>query len=550
MRAIRKGRTDVPLLEQTIGDNFEATVAKFPDREALVMPHQGIRWTYRQFNAEVDRVARGLLARGYAKGDRLGVWAPNLVEWVLAQYATAKIGVIQVNINPAYRTSELAYALQKVGCRGVIAARQFKTSNYVKMLEEVRGDCPELEEIIYIDDPGTPGDWGRLLADAERVPQSEVAARMKTLSPTDAINIQYTSGTTGSPKGATLSHRNILNNAFFDGLCLKLTENDRFCVPVPFYHCAGMVCGNLLCTTYGATIVVPAPSFDPGETLKAIEQERCTAAMCVPTMFIAMMSHPDFEKTDKSSLRTGTIGGSPCPVEVMKRLVSDFHMPEVQIIYGMTETSPISMQTSPDDPIEKRVGSVGRAHPHVEVRIAHPDSGQTCDYGETGEFQTRGYSVMLGYWNDEKKTQDAISTDGWMRTGDLATMDEEGYANIVGRIKDMIIRGGENVYPVEIEGFLYTHPDVRDVQVIGVPDEKFGEEVMACVIMKDGRPPLTVEAMKAFCKDKLAHYKVPRYLEIVEAYPMTVTGKVRKVEMREQAVKKLGLEKAASIRTA
>ena len=550
MRATRTGRTDVPLLEQTIGDNFEATVAKFPDREALVMPHQGIRWTYRQLNAEVDRLARGLLARGSAKGDRLGVWAPNLVEWVLAQYATAKLGVIQVNINPAYRTSELAYALQKVGCRGVIAARQFKTSNYVKMLEEVRGECPELKEIIFIDDPGKPGDWARLLSDGERIPQSEIAARMKTLSPRDAINIQYTSGTTGSPKGATLSHRNIINNAYFDGLCLKLTENDRFCVPVPFYHCAGMVCGNLLATVYGATIVVPAPSFDPGETLKAIEQERCTAAMCVPTMFIAMMAHPDFEKTDKSSLRTGTIGGSPCPVEVMKRLVTDFHMPEVQIIYGMTETSPISMQTSADDPIEKRVGSVGRAHPHVEVRIANPDTGETCDYNVPGEFQTRGYSVMLGYWNDEKKTKDAITPDGWMRTGDLATMDEQGYANIVGRIKDMIIRGGENVYPVEIEGFLYTHPDIRDVQVIGVPDEKFGEEVMACVIMKEGRPPLTLEAMKAFCKDKLAHYKVPRYLEIVDAYPMTVTGKVRKVEMREQAVKKLGLEKAAAIRTA
>jgi fatty-acyl-CoA synthase len=550
MPAHRMGRTDVPLIEQTVGDNFEATARKFPDREALVIPHQDIRWTYRRFNEEVDRVARGLLARGYQKGDRLGVWAPNLVEWVLAQYATAKLGVIQVNINPAYRASELAYALQKVGCRGVIAARQFKTSNYVKMLDQVRGECPDLREIIFIDDPGAPADWARLLADGERVPQADVAARMKTLSPTDPINIQYTSGTTGSPKGATLSHRNIVNNAFFDGLCLRLSEHDRFCVPVPFYHCAGMVCGNLLATVYGAAIVVPAPSFDPGETLKAIEKERCTAIMCVPTMFIGMMAHPDFEKTDKSSLRTGTIGGSPCPVEVMKRLVTDFHIPEVQIIYGMTETSPISMQTSADDPIEKRVGSVGRAHPHVEVRIAHPDTGETCEYGQTGEFQTRGYSVMLGYWNDEKKTQDAITPEGWMRTGDLATMDEQGYANIVGRIKDMIIRGGENVYPVEIEGVLYTHPDVRDVQVIGVPDETFGEEVMACVVMKEGRPPLTLEAMKAFCKDRLAHYKVPRYLDLVEAYPMTVTGKVRKVEMREQAVQKLGLQRAASIQTA
>jgi fatty-acyl-CoA synthase len=550
MRAHRKGRTDVPLLEQTVGDNFEATVAKYPDHEALVMPHQGIRWTYRQLNAEVDRVARGLLARGYAKGDRLGVWAPKLVEWVLAQFATAKLGVIQVTINPAYRTSELAYALQKVGCRGVIAARQFKTSNYVKMLEEVRGDCPDLEETIFIDDPGKPGDWAKLLADGERVPQSEVAARMKTLSPTDAINIQYTSGTTGSPKGATLSHRNIINNAYFTGACMGIQAGDRYCVPVPFYHCAGMVCGNLVCTTFGGAIVVPAASFDAGATLKAIEAERCVGAMCVPTMHIAMMTHPDFDKTDKSSLRTGAIGGSPCPVEVMKRLVTDFHMPEITIVYGMTETSPVSCQTGGDDPLDKRVGSVGRVHPHVEIRIANPDTGQTCDYGETGEFQTRGYSVMIGYWNDEKKTKDAISEDGWMRTGDLATMDEQGYANIVGRIKDMIIRGGENVYPVEIEGFLYTHPDVRDVQVIGVPDEKFGEEVMACVIMKDGRPPLTLDAMKAFCKDKLAHYKVPKYLDVVDGYPMTVTGKVRKVEMREQAVKKFGLEKAASIRTA
>ncbi len=550
MRAHSRGRTDIPLLEQTIGDNFEATAAKFGDREAVVMPHQGIRWTYRRYNDEVDRVARGLLARGYQKGDRIGVWAPNLIEWVLVQFATAKLGVIQVNINPAYRSNELAYALRQSGCRGLVAARQFKTSNYVKMIEDVRGDVPDLLEVIFIDDPDQPSDWARLLADGERIPRGDIAIRMRTLDRNDAINIQYTSGTTGAPKGATLSHRNILNNAYFDGVCQRFTENDRFCVPVPFYHCAGMVCGNLLCASFGATLVVPAPAFDPGATLKAIEQERCTGAMCVPTMFIAMMGHPDFEKTDKSSLRTGTIGGSPCPVEVMKRLVSDFHMPEVEIIYGMTETSPVSAQTGPEDPIEKRVSSVGRAHPHVEIRIAHPETGKTCDYGETGEFQTRGYSVMLGYWNDDKRTKDAISPDGWMRTGDLGVMDEQGFVNIVGRIKDMIIRGGENVYPVEVEDFLYKHPDIRDVQVIGVPDEKFGEEVMACVIMKEGRAPLTVEAMKAFCKDQLAHYKVPRYLDVVAEYPMTVTGKVRKVEMREHAVKKFGLERAASIKTA
>ena len=550
MPAHAQGRTDIPLLEQTIGDNFAATVARYPDHEALVMPHQNIRWNYRQLDAQVDRLARGLLARGYAKGERLGVWAPNVFEWVLAQFATAKIGVIQVNINPAYRTNELAYALKQSGCRGVIAARRFKTSDYVQMLGVARAECPELQDVIFLDDPDQPGDWAQLLAEGESVSATAIAERMATLKPNDAINIQYTSGTTGAPKGATLSHRNILNNAYFDGQCMGLKPGDRFCIPVPFYHCAGMVCGNLMCAAYGAAMVVPAPAFDPGATLKAIAAEHCVGAMCVPTMFIAMLTHPDFDKTDKSSLRTGTIGGSPCPVEVMKRLVTDFHMPEVQIIYGMTETSPISTQTGGDDPIEKRVGSVGRAHPHVEIRIANPETGEVCAYGEPGEFQTRGYSVMLGYWNDEKRTKDAITAEGWMRTGDLGVMDSLGYVNIVGRIKDMIIRGGENVYPREIEEFLYTHPDIRDVQIIGVPDEKFGEEVMASVIMKDGRPPLTLDALKAYCKDKLAHYKIPRYLEIVTEYPMTVTGKIRKVEMRAQAVKKLGLEQAAEIRTA
>ncbi|MDD3763499.1 MAG: AMP-binding protein [Nevskiales bacterium] len=550
MSAQAIGRTDVPLLEQTIGDNFEATVARFPDREALVMPHQNIRWTYRQFNEEVDRVARGLMARGYRKGDRIGMWAPNVVEWVLVQYATAKLGVIQVNINPAYRANELAYALRQSGCKGVVSEREFKTSNYVSMLSDVRGECPDLKEVIFVDRPGQPGDWAQLLADGESVPAEAVAECMRTLAPNDPINIQYTSGTTGSPKGATLSHRNILNNAYFDGLCMRMSESDRFCVPVPFYHCAGMVCGNLMCTTRGATIVVPAASFDPERTLKAIAAERCTGLMCVPTMFIAMMSHPDFETTDKSSLRTGTIGGSPCPIEVMKRLVTDFHMPEVEIIYGMTETSPVATQTGPDDPLDKRVGSVGRVHPHVEIRIVGPESGEICAYGEVGEFQTRGYSVMLGYWNDEKRTGEAITPEGWMRTGDLATMDEQGYINIVGRIKDMIIRGGENIYPREIEEFLYTHPDIQDVQIIGVPDEKYGEEVLASVIMKDGRPPLTLEALKTFCKDRLAHYKVPRYLEVVAEYPMTVTGKVRKIEMRARASKALGLEKVADMPTA
>jgi len=550
MPAHRWGRTDIPLFEQTIGDYFEATVRRFADREALVMPHQQIRWTYRQLDEQVNRVARGLMARGYAKGERIGVWAPNLVEWVLMQHATAKLGVIQVNINPAYRAHEMAHALRQSGCRGILAARSFKSSNYRAMLDEVRGECPALRDLIFIDEPGEPGDWAQLLADAEQVPQADLVARMKTLAPSDPINIQYTSGTTGTPKGATLSHRNILNNAYFAGVIMAFTEQDRHCVPVPFYHCAGMVMGTLMCVAHGATLVVPAASFDPGETLAAIERERCTTCMCVPTMHIAMLAHPSFASTDKSSLRTGAIGGSPCPVEVMKRLVGDFHMPELTIIYGMTETSPVSTQTARDDALEKRVGTVGRVHPHVEIRVANPDTGETCGYGETGEFQTRGYSVMLGYWNDDKRTREAITPEGWMRTGDLATMDEQGYVNIVGRTKDMIIRGGENVYPREIEEFLYSHPDILDVQIIGVPDEKYGEEVMASVIMRAGRSPLTLEALKAFCKDKLAHYKIPRYLDVVSEYPMTVSGKVRKVEMRAQAVRKLGLEKAAAVQTA
>lgn len=514
------------------------------------MPHQQIRWTYRQFNDAINRVARGLLARGFEKGDRIGVWAPNLVEWVLMQYATAKIGVIQVNINPAYRASELAFALKHSGCKGLGAARRFKTSDYMQMLDSVREQCSALTEVIFIDDADQPGDWARLLADGESIADSAVAERMATLAPDDPINIQYTSGTTGAPKGATLSHRNILNNAYFDGLTISVKESDRFCVPVPFYHCAGMVCGNLVCAVFGATLVVPAAAFDPAETLRAIAAERCTATMCVPTMHIAMLSHPDFEKTDKSSLRTGTIGGSPCPVEVMKRLVSDFHMPDVTIVYGMTETSPISTQTDVDDPLEKRVGSVGRVHPHLEIRIVNPETGELCEYDEAGEFHTRGYSVMLGYWGDEKRTREAITDDGWMRTGDIATMDRDGYVNIVGRIKDMIIRGGENVYPREIEEFLYGHPDIQDVQIIGVPDEMYGEEVMASIIMKPGRTPLTLETLQAYCKEHLARHKIPKLLDVVDSYPMTVTGKVRKVKMREQAVEKLGRQKAAAMLTA
>ncbi len=550
MLALACGDTDIPLLEQTIGDNLEATVRRFPQREALVVVHQGIRWTYRQFDDKVNRVARGLLARGFAAGDRLGIWAPNLAEWVLVQYATAKLGVILVNVNPAYRVHELVYALQQSGCRCVIAARRFKSSDYVKMLDEARGACPELREVIFLDDPGQPADWAQLLADGGRVTPAELAARMASLKPGDPINIQYTSGTTGSPKGATLSHRNILNNAWFVGRAMRYSEDDRMCIPVPFYHCAGMVVGNLCCTSTGATMVIPAPSFDAGATLAAIERERCTSSICVPTMHIAMLAHPAFATTDASSLRTGAIGGSPCPPDVMKRLVADFQQPEVTIVYGMTETSPVATQGAPDDPMEKRVGTVGRAHPHVEIRIADPVTGATCERGQPGEFQTRGYSVMLGYWNDEARTREAITAEGWMRTGDLATMDEDGYVNIVGRIKDLIIRGGENIYPREIEEFLYGHPDIRDVQVIGVPDEKFGEEVMACVILKDGAAPLTLEQLRGFCCERIAHYKIPRYLEILQEYPMTVTGKVRKVELRQRAIERLGLQAAARLRTA
>ncbi|HSW12383.1 MAG TPA: AMP-binding protein [Solimonas sp.] len=550
MRAQASGSTDIPLLEQTIGQHFEAVVRRLPQQEALVMPHQDIRWSYARLNDEVDRVARGLLALGLQAGERLGVWAPNLAEWVLLQFATAKLGVIQVNINPAYRAGELAYALQQSGCRMLVAARHFKGSDYAAMLAEVRDQCPALREVVFLDEAGQPGDWARLLAGGEGVPQAQVAARLATLQPGDAINIQYTSGTTGSPKGATLSHRNILNNAYFAGLAMRFNERDRMCIPVPFYHCAGMVVGNLLCSVFGATMVVPAASFDPAATLAALERERCTASMCVPTMHIAMLAHPAFPGTDVSSLRTGAIGGSPCPVEVMNRLVSDFHMPKVTIVYGMTETSPISTQTAVDDPLEMRVGSVGRVHPHVEIRIVDPASGRVCEHGEAGEFQTRGYSVMLGYWNDPQRTAESITPEGWMRTGDLATMDPQGYVNVVGRIKDMVIRGGENIYPREIEEFLYGHPDIQDVQVIGVPDEKFGEEVLAAVILKPGAPELSAEALRAYCQGRLAHYKIPRYIEIRRDFPMTVSGKVRKVELREQAILRLGLQAVAQRRTA
>jgi fatty-acyl-CoA synthase len=539
------GTSETALIGDTIGANLEATVARFGDREALVSRHQNLRYTYAELNEAVDVCARALLARGIAKGDRIGIWSPNNAEWVIVQYATAKIGAILVNINPAYRTKEVEYALNQSGCRMLIAAPSFKTSDYVAMIEEVRPNLTALESTIYLGSQ----EWDALLADADRVTPAALAERSASLDADDAINIQYTSGTTGFPKGATLTHHNILNNGFFVGELCNYTENDKVCIPVPFYHCFGMVLGNLACTTHGATMVVPEAAFEPGAVLETVQAERCTSLYGVPTMFIAELAHPDFKSYDLSSLRTGIMAGSPCPVEVMKQVISEMHMDEVTICYGMTETAPVSTQTRADDTIDRRVGTVGRVHPHVEVKIVDAETGRTVPYGTPGELCTRGYSVMLGYWNDKEKTDEAIDAGGWMHTGDLATMDEEGYVNIVGRIKDMIIRGGENVYPREIEEYLYTHPDITDVQVIGVPDEKYGEELMAWIKLSEGAT-LTSDEVKDFCRGKIAHYKVPRYVKFVDDFPMTVTGKVQKFLMRREAVDELGLEKAATTTTA
>ena len=529
------GETTTPLLEETIGASFDRTVAGFGDREAMVEVATGRRWTYAEMNRDVDALAVGLRKAGIGKGDRVGIWAPNCAEWTLTQVATAKIGAILVNINPAYRTHELAYALTQSGIKLLISAQEFKTSDYRSMVAEVSGDCPDLERTVFIGDP----QWAALLeAGAGETLSNHVTDE---LSPDDPINIQYTSGTTGYPKGATLSHRNILNNGYFTTETIGFTEHDRLAIPVPFYHCFGMVMGNLGCITHGATMVIPGPAFDPAATLKAVQDERCTAVYGVPTMFIAMQNHPDFATFDLSTLRTGIMAGSPCPVEVMKRCVNEMHMSEVSIAYGMTETSPVSTQTRRDDDLEHRTATVGRVHPHVEVRVVDPASGEVLPRGEAGEFQTRGYSVMLGYWADEEKTRAAIDEEGWMHTGDLAVMNPDGYCNIVGRIKDMVIRGGENIYPREIEEFLYTHPDIEDVQVIGVPDEKYGEELCAWVRLRPGAEPMTAETLKAYATGKLAHYKIPRYVLVVEEFPMTVTGKVRKVEMREKTVSELGL---------
>lgn len=529
------GPTATPILEETIGANFERIAATYPDHEALVDVPSGRRWTYAELDSEIDTVAKGLMAQGVERGDRVGIWAPNCPEWTIVQYATAQIGAILVNINPAYRTHELRYVLDQSGVSTLISATQFKTSDYVAMVDEVRADAVALQRVLFI---GTD-DWERLRAGAADIDDTALRARGAALSNSDPINIQYTSGTTGFPKGATLSHRNILNNGFFVTEQIRFGPGDRLCIPVPFYHCFGMVMGNLGCTTHGATMVIPAQAFDPGQTLDAIEKERCTGVYGVPTMFIAMQNHAGFSERDLSSLRTGIMAGAVCPVEVMKRCIEEMHLTEMSIAYGMTETSPVSCQTLLDDDLERRTSSIGRVHPHVEVKIVDPDTGEVVERGNPGEFCTRGYSVMLGYWRDDEKTAEAIDADGWMHTGDLAVMRPDGYCNIVGRIKDLVIRGGENIYPREIEEFLYTHPDIEDAQVIGVPDEKYGEELCAWIRMRPGRDPLDAPALRDFAQGKLAHYKIPRYVHVVEEFPMTVTGKIRKVEMREVSARLL-----------
>lgn len=543
--SIAAGPTGTPLLEQTIGANLEATVDRFPDREALVVVHQGTRQTWAEFDATINEVAKGLMGIGIQAGDRVGMWSPNFAEWTYVQYATAKIGAIQVNINPAYRVNELQYALDQSGCRLLVTRTEYMTSGYRDMVDEVAPGLRGLEKVIYFD----TDDWSELI-DAERlVSDDDLAVRADSLDPTDPINIQYTSGTTGRPKGATLSHRSILNNARFVGDACAYTEEDRVCIPVPFYHCFGMVMGNLACSVFGATMVVPSPTFDPEAVLRALQDERCTSLYGVPTMFVAQLGHPGLADFDLSSMRTGIMAGSPCPTEVMRRVIDDMGMGEVTIAYGMTETSPVSTQTSTDDSVEHRVSTVGRVLPHVESKIVDPDTGGLVPRGEGGEYCTRGYHVMLGYWNDPEKTADAIDADGWMHSGDLATMDDDGYVNIVGRIKDMIIRGGENIYPREIEEFLCSHPAIADAQVIGVPDEKYGEELMAWVQLAPGGE-LTEDELRDFCRDKIAHFKVPRYIKFVSEFPMTVTGKVRKVEMRDKSIAELGLDASAATVTA
>lgn len=526
-----QGIAKLPLLGQTIAQSLATAVAAHPDREALVVRHQGVRLTYAELGEQVDRLALGLHALGLRKGDRLGIWAPNCAEWVLVQFATARLGVILVNVNPAYRSTELGFALRHSGCRMLVAAPAFKGSDYRVMVEEVRGELDGLEHVVFLESPA----WAAL------IDGSAPGVQWPELDFDDPINIQYTSGTTGSPKGATLSHHNILNNGFFVGEACGYSEEDRVCIPVPFYHCFGMVMGNLGCVTHGACMVVPAPAFEPGAVLETVAEEGCTSLYGVPTMFIAELEHPEFESFDLSSLRTGIMAGSPCPEEIMRKVIDRMHMDGVTICYGMTETSPVSTQTAADDDLDRRVGTVGRVHPHVEVKIVEPESGRTVELGAPGELCTRGYSVMLGYWEDQERTEEAIDRARWMHTGDLATMDEEGFVKIVGRSKDMIIRGGENVYPGEIEEFLFSHPAIREAAVYGVPDPRYGEAVMASVILRDGER-LSEDELRAYCKDKIAHYKIPRHVKFVGEFPLTVTGKVQKFLMREASIEALGIE--------
>jgi fatty-acyl-CoA synthase len=539
------GASGMPLLGETVGANLRRVAAAHPDAEVLVDVPTGHRWTYAEFDEQTDTLARGLIGAGLAAGDRVGIWAPNCPEWVQLQYATARAGVVLVNINPAYRSHELSFVLRQSGVRVLFSAESFKTSDYRGMVTEVRGELPDLENVIYLATPA----WDALFTAGSAGDGDALAEREKSLSFDDPINIQYTSGTTGFPKGATLSHHNILNNGFFIAEGCGYTAADRVCIPVPFYHCFGMVLGNLACTTHGACIVIPAPGFDPAQTLSAVQAERCTSLYGVPTMFIAELAMPDFGSYDLSTLRTGIMAGSPCPVEVMKRVVSEMNMTEVTICYGMTETSPVSTQTTADDDMERRVSTVGRVHPHVEVKVIDPETGRVLPSGVPGELCTRGYSVMLGYWDEPEKTAEAIDAARWMHTGDLAVIDEAGYLNIVGRIKDMVIRGGENVYPREVEEFLYSHPAIEDVQVVGVPDVKYGEELCAWVKLRPGQE-LTAEQVREYCQGKIAHYKIPRYVRFTGDFPMTVTGKVQKFKMRETSITEFGLEAASTTETA
>lgn len=558
------GTSETPLLGITIGDMLDRITEQYPKNEALVVKHQNVRWTYEAFNQQVNTCARGLMAMGIEKGDRVGMWSPNRYEWTVAQFATAKIGAILVNINPNYRTQELGYALKQSGCKMIITAEQFKNSNYVEMVQELAPELehctpgllsckrlPDLKIVVKLGSEEVAGmlNWKDIYQQSDQLSDEQLAERQGSLAFDDPINIQYTSGTTGYPKGATLSHHNILNNGFFVTEAMAFTSKDRLIIPVPLYHCFGMVMGNLGCMSHGACMIYPSEGFEPEAVLKAVEEEKATAVYGVPTMFIAELEHSDFDRYDLHSLRTGIMAGSPCPTEVMKKVQTAMHMKDVQIAYGMTETSPVSTQTRIGAPLEKQVSTVGQIHPHLEVKVIDPDTNEVMPLGEPGELCTRGYSVMLGYWNNPEQTAHSIDSARWMHTGDMATIDEEGYVNIVGRIKDMITRGGENIYPREIEEYLYTHPQVSDVQVIGVPDHKYGEEIMAWVkLQKDAE--LSEEDIREFCRGNISHHKVPRYVKFTAEFPMTVTGKIRKVEMREKSIIELGLQEVSRIQTA